>query len=321
MSAKLQNEGAGQGFPHLVAIKDSINLLYKCLSSRTIHSFSRCLRPEEAELPTDKDIDIAVQTLAGRIVRHLQLPVASIVVRFCDLDVPGRVELTPDDTYLVELHSKYRWDHRDVAAVLAHEATHVFLHRHGIQKFDTLANGILSVTASIYLGVGWLGLAAHRITKDVKVTQIDADVQQIRTTITDERLGYLTPDEFGYVLGKRALAFEEPMDDLLCSPSAQKAYRSGYRQAQQDHWQAPLAKCGWWRRLKYCWNRRSSRKMRKASGVNGASHAFEGYSFETGESLRVIFECPVCSQRLRVPTDQRMQVRCGVCGVSFECRT
>jgi len=155
------------GYPHLGAIKESIKLLYKQLSSQGLKSFSRSLTPAETAVSLGKDIIIAVQSLASVIVRHLQLPKGCIIVNFRDIENPGRVELTPEeDDYLVDLRSKYRNDHRDVAAILAHEITHVFLHRHGIRMADTLENEILTDTTAVYLGVGWLCLNAHRVTED-----------------------------------------------------------------------------------------------------------------------------------------------------------
>lgn len=81
------------------------------------------------------------------------------------MEHPGRVELTPENEYLVELHTRYKEDPRDVAAILAHEITHVFLYRAGLWLPNEYDNEILTDTASTYLGVGWLGLNAFRVTE------------------------------------------------------------------------------------------------------------------------------------------------------------
>jgi hypothetical protein len=311
----------GHGFPHLPAIKESIKLLYKQLSLQKIKSFSRSLAPSEAAIANGGDIAIAVQSLAGVIVRHLQLPKACIIVNFRDMENPGRVQLTHEDDYLVDLQSKYRTDHRDIAAVLAHEITHVFLHRHGIRFPDTLENELLTDTAAVYLGIGWLCLNAHRVTVDRQERYISSDMREVRTTTTEERLGYLTPEEFGYVLRKRAFAFGETVDSLITSPAAKSALDEGSRLAVLDDRSAPVVKCSWWRRMGYCWNRRQIRNVHQNSGLTGVSRQFSGYRFEVSDSMRVIFECPVCSQQLRIPSDKRVVARCSVCETSIECNT
>ncbi|MEW6747061.1 MAG: hypothetical protein AB1486_30360 [Planctomycetota bacterium] len=311
----------GHGFPHLAVIKESIKLLYKHLSPQRIKSFSRSLSPSEAAMANGGDIVIAVQSLAGVIVRHLQLPKACIIVTFRDMEDPGRVELTPKDDYLVDLQNKYRTDHRDIAAVLAHEVTHVFLHRHGIQFPDSSENELLTDTAAVYLGIGWLCLNAYRVTVDRQERYTSPDMREVRTTTTEERPGYLTPEEFGYVLRKRAFAFGEMVDSLITSPAAKSALDKGSRLAVVDHRSAPVVGCSWWRRWGYCWNRRYIRNVHRNSGLTGFSRQFSGYRFEVSDSMRVILECPVCSQQLRLPTDRRVVARCGVCETSIECNT
>lgn len=320
-STQPASDNPRHGYPHLGVIKESIKLLYKSLSSQRLKSFSKSLTPLEAAVSFGDDIVIGVHSLAGVIVRHLQLPKACIIVRFRDMENPGQVELSSEDDYLVDLNNKYRNDHRDIAAILAHEITHVFLHRHGIQVPDTLENEILTDTAAVYLGVGWLSSNAHRVTEDRQERYIAPDMREVRITTTDERLGYLTPEEFGYVLGKRSLALGEKMTGLITSPAGKMAFDRGYRTAVADHQSAPIVGCGWWRRSEYYWNRRHVRNVHRSSGLTGRSRLFRGYQFEVADSMRVIFECPVCSQKLRLPTDQQVDVRCSICDTSIGCRT
>jgi len=146
-------------------------------------------------------------------------------------------------------------------------------------------------------------------------------VREVRITKTEERLGYLTPEEFGYVLGKRSLALGEKVDGLITSPAATLAFNKGYRMAVAEHRTPPIAGCGWRQRLGYYWNRRYIQKVSRNSGLTGLSRSFGGYRFEVSDSMRVIFECPVCSQMLRLPTEKRVVARCNICETSFECRT
>lgn len=312
---------AANGFPHLSVIKESIKLLYKQLSPRRMKSFSKSLSPSEVEVPEKGDIDVKVQSLAGIIARHLQLPKACIVVNFRDMDNPGRVELTGEGGYLVDLQTKYRNDHRDIGAVLAHEVTHVFLYRHGIQLPDILENELLTDTAAAYLGVGWLCLNAHRVTMSRQERNVGPTKREIRNTTKTEQLGYLTPDEFGYVLRKRSLAFGEEVDSAITSPAARSALYEGSTLAFGERWSAPIEGCSWWEKWGYFWNRRYVRNVHQKSGLTGNSHRFGGYQFEVADSMRVIFECPVCSQKLRLPTDKRVVAYCSVCETSINCST
>src|SRR4051794_31944072 len=115
-----------RGYPHLAAIRESIRLLYKQFSPQSVRLFSRSLSPDELSRASDSDVVIWVQSVAGAIVRHLQLPIGCVIVSFRDVGAPGLVELSPEDDYLVSLPPRYRDDRRDIAAILAHEVTHVF---------------------------------------------------------------------------------------------------------------------------------------------------------------------------------------------------
>lgn len=309
------------GFPHLPVIKESIRLLYKQLSPQRIKSFSKIFSPAEAVLPNGVDIVIAVQMLASAIVRHLQLPKACVIVTFRDMENPGRVELTPEDDYLVDLHSRYRNDHRDIAAVLAHEITHVFLHRHGIRFSDTLKNELLTDTTAVYLGVGWLCLNAHRVTVAKQHRFVSPEMLEVQTKTTEEKLGYLTPEEFGYVMQKRAFVFGEKVTRLITSAAAKSAFKKGSRLAFADRRSTPVVGRTWWPRWNYHRNRRFIWNMHRKSGLTGVSHSFGSYRFEISDSMRVIFECPVCSQQLRLPTEKRVVATCGVCESAIDCKT
>jgi len=192
-------------YPNLHIIKKSIRTLYKCLSDEKIRTFTKSLDPNESTL-RDGNIIINVQHLASIIARHLQLPTGCIIVTFREMKNPGCVELTPEDGYLVKLRPMYRWNTRDIAAILAHEITHVFLHRHNIRFSDTLENEILTDTSAAYLGVGWLCLNAYRKTESHHEYYSQTGEREGYTKTEEERLGYLTPQEFGYIIGKRAVA-------------------------------------------------------------------------------------------------------------------
>jgi hypothetical protein len=273
-------------------------------------------------MPSNEDTIIAVQRIASNIAQHLHLPVGSILVNFRpSLQHAGQVELTSEDDYLVELHTRYRDDDRDIPAILAHELTHVFLHRAGLRFPITHDNEILTDTTAVYMGIGWMCLNAYRKTVEHHQSSMGATLGQVNTATREEKLGYLTPEEFGYVLAKRCLALNEKVDHLLTS-TARKAYKNGLRMAIADYKRAPLSRCGFGKRILYLWHRRYIQNVSKKSRLNGSSREFNGYRFDVSETIKVAFDCPVCFQKLRVPIAKgKIAVQCSVCGTALNCRT
>ena len=78
----------------------------------------------------------------------------------------------------------------------------------------------------------------------------------MRTRRPRQKLGYLTPEEFGYVLAKRALVFGEDPSVWFTSPQAYTAYVKGMTRARQDEQQPPLTAAGWAGRRRYARDRR-----------------------------------------------------------------
>ena len=251
---------------------------------------------------------------------HFQLPKGTLIVNFREMENPGRVELTRDEVYLVDLNANYRDDTHDIAAILAHEICHVFLFRHGLAFSDVLDNEILTDTTAAYLGTGWLSLNAYRVTKHEERRR-SFTTTEVRVETKEEALGYLTPEEFGYVVGKRELVFGEKVRGLISNSAAQSALDEGYQRARLEFQIPPLDKCTLWRRLEYYWDRRKMQTLASRSALKGLSHPLNGYRFDVNESIKVVFECPVCSQKLRLPVQKKVKARCVVCGSSLDCKT
>ncbi|MDX3074314.1 hypothetical protein ACIP98_09190 [Streptomyces sp. NPDC088354] len=289
------------GFPHLEKVRSALTALYRRLSYDTVSRFAASVRPEAVEFPPDEDLHLGAQRVAGVIVRHFRLPEARMVVSFRDMTHAGNVELASGPEYFVELHDRFREDRRDVGAALAHEVMHVYLHRLGLEFPGTRDNEILTDTATAYLGAGWLLLDSYR-----EEPALFGD----RVTMAASKLGYLTPEEFGYVLAKRALAFGDDIEPWLTGPRARDAYRDGLGLARDDLRNAPLLGCGWANRRRYAHDRR-----------RGAAHPVAGYAFEGEAPMRVSFPCPTCHQRIRVPVRGRVKARCGLCRTVLECDT
>ncbi|MER5969821.1 hypothetical protein ABT112_08800 [Streptomyces sp. NPDC002055] len=297
------------GFPHIETVRSAITALYQRLSPDTVHSFAASVPPAEVAFADADDLHLGAQRVARAMVQHLRLPEARIIVSFRDMHHAANVELTAGPEYFVELNSRFR-DHReDIGAALAHEVMHIYLHRLDLSFPGTRDNEILTDTAAAYLGAGWLLLDAFR-----------------EDAVTSQKLGYLTPEEFGYVLAKRARVFGEDPSPWFTSPQAYTAYTAGRAPARHDEEQPPLTAGGWAGRLRYARERRAAQGGRPVPPPHGhggrAAHPpGGGYRFEGGSPLRVTFPCPTCLQRIRVPVRGRMRARCGLCRTVLDCDT
>ena len=282
------------GYPHLETVRAAITALYRRLSYDTDQTFSTSVVPADVAFCDTDDLYLGAQRVAREIVRHFRLPDARMIVGFREMTHAANVELAAGPEYFVELNDRFRTHRRDIGAALAHEVMHVYLHRLDLSFATTAENEILTDTATTYLGAGWLLLDAYREDRD-----------------SSQKLGYLTPEEFGYVLAKRALLFDEDPSVWFTSPQAYTAYVAGMTQARRDEQQPPLTGAGWVGRRRYAHDRRH--------GVpSGAPYAF---SPDPAGRLRVTFPCPTCHQRIRVPVGGRVRARCGLCRTVLECDT
>ncbi|MFC8266272.1 hypothetical protein ACFUIZ_11160 [Streptomyces cinereoruber] len=280
------------GFPHRAVVEASLTALHRRLSPDGVRTRPTSVTAADVALGDGEDLHLGTQRVARALVRHLRLPEARIVVAFRRMEHAGTVELAPGPEYFVEVHERFRTRRRDVGAVLAHEITHVLLHRLDLRFPRTAENEILTDVAAAYLGVGWLLLDAYR-----------------EDGVERQKLGYLTPEEFGYVLAKRAELFGEDPSPWFTSQVAYDAWVRGRAEAARERTAPPLAGAGRIERGRYVWERRRGR------AGEDAPYAFDGGAPAT----RVSFSCPVCRQRLRIPAGRTLRVRCGTCGTVLEC--
>lgn len=293
------------GFPHLATVRAAVTALYRRLTCETVLTFGTSVAPVDVAFCDTDDLYLGVQRVAREMVRHYRLPDARMVVSFRSMTHAANVELEAGPEYFVELNDRFRDHRRDIGAALAHEVMHVYLHRLGLSFPGTRDNEILTDTAATYLGAGWLLLDAYRE---------DADSSQ--------KLGYLTPEEFGYVLAKRSLLFDEDPSVWFTSPQAYEAYTEGLARARSDERQPPLTAAGWAGRRRYARDRRHAQDHPRAPGpVNGHRGVPYTFSPDVTGSLRVSFACPTCHQRIRVPVRGRVRARCGLCRTVLECDT
>jgi hypothetical protein len=291
------------GYPHLETVRAAITALYRRLSYDTIRMFPTSVAPADVAFCDTDDLHLGAQRVARELVRHYRLPEARLIVGFREMQHAANIELAAGPEYFVELNDRFRTHRRDIGAALAHEVMHVYLHRLGLSFPGTRDNEILTDTAATYLGAGWLLLDAFR-----------------EDGASSQKLGYLTPEEFGYVLAKRSLVFGEDPSVWFTSPQAYTAYGRGMALARRDGQQPPLTAAGWAGRRRYARDRRRAQDHHPAAGADSGDVP---YSFVPGGDgpLRVSFPCPTCHQRIRVPVRGRVRARCGLCRAVLECDT
>ncbi|MEU2789226.1 hypothetical protein, partial [Streptomyces sp. NPDC007100] len=235
------------GYPHLDTVRAAVTALYKRLSYDTVRTFDTSVLPADVALSDAEELYAGTQRVARAMVRHLRLPDARMIVAFRDMQHAAHVELTAGPEYFVELNTRFKSHRKDIGAALAHEVMHVYLHRLDLSFPGTRDNEILTDTATAYLGAGWLLLDAYR-----------------EHGPFSQKLGYLTPEEFGYVVAKRALFFGEDPAPWFTSPQAYDAYTAGLAAARRDGQQPPLAAAGWSTRRRYARDRRAAQDPRRA---------------------------------------------------------
>ncbi|NDZ81562.1 hypothetical protein G3I19_24130 [Streptomyces sp. SID10853] len=287
------------GFPHLETVQAAITALHRRLSYDGVLSYAPSLAPVDAAFSDLDDLHLGTQRVARALVHHLRLPDARMIVGFREMEHAAAVELAAGPEYFIELNDRFRTHRADIGAALAHEVTHVLLHRLGLGFAGTRDNEILTDTAAAYLGAGWLLLDAFR-----------------EDAVSSQKLGYLTPEEFGYVLAKRAVLLDEDPSIWFTSPQAYTAYTKGRARAGQDSTRPPLTAAGWAGRRAYAKHRRNALENGGRSAP-GLPYAFE----QAPDGLRVSFACPTCHQRIRVPVRGRVRARCGLCRTVLECDT
>nr|WP_203600069.1 hypothetical protein [Streptomyces sp. SID10853] len=280
-------------------VQAAITALHRRLSYDGVLSYAPSLAPVDAAFSDLDDLHLGTQRVARALVHHLRLPDARMIVGFREMEHAAAVELAAGPEYFIELNDRFRTHRADIGAALAHEVTHVLLHRLGLGFAGTRDNEILTDTAAAYLGAGWLLLDAFR-----------------EDAVSSQKLGYLTPEEFGYVLAKRAVLLDEDPSIWFTSPQAYTAYTKGRARAGQDSTRPPLTAAGWAGRRAYAKHRRNALENGGRSAP-GLPYAFE----QAPDGLRVSFACPTCHQRIRVPVRGRVRARCGLCRTVLECDT
>ena len=287
-------------FPHLDEIRASIRELHRVLGRERVSKYPTWHPPV---LAAGEAPEYFVSRCVKSIMDHYELiHSTSVVVTFEKMEQPAYVVLEDERVLFAFLNRCYEQDTTDLPAVLAHEITHIFLHRLGVGFPETAANEILTDAACTYLGLGWTSLNAFR----VQSRKVDAQT----TVVATHRLGYLTPEEFGYVLAKRYHLTGDNPRAMLKRREVRQAYSWGARQARDE--QVALNH-GRWQRVWYV-VRRSVVRARRDLPLRWHAYCF------TNDS-RVVLRCRTCTQLLRFPTGKRLIGRCPNCRSDHEYAT
>jgi hypothetical protein len=281
-----------RGFTNLKLVNDSIRFLFLSLKPERIRGFQSTLSHCDMPGKDWSDPVLDAQAVAKAIASHFLLDVSAVVVTFrSDLKVPGRVELSQSSEFFIEIHSEHRDEPHCVAAILAHEIAHIFLHRNRIRLEQTFENEVLTDTAAAYLGCGVLILNGATTT----VRKVDSRTMRTQS----RRFGYLTIDEFGYVVAKRDSLFGQGSAYLLNTDLAQAGYHEGSLMLDQERRVRPLVRRPFHERFRY-W--------------------FAGKGPDQTTDDVITFGCPHCSQRLRIRLARKKHlVRCAMCDSRFWC--
>lgn len=276
-------------FANVETIKKAITHLYTHFGSAQINSYQSDFDALAENSRYSGDLIVSTQKLAADIASHYRIPITTVIVNYsATLSSPGRVELSRGNEFFVELHANYRRKKNAVAGILSHEIAHIFLHRFGASWEDQKTNEILTDTTAAYLGFG--------------VTIMNASVYRTKnagnsTETTLEYFGYLSPDEFGYLLARRDDAFNLNSRGKIGQPQWRKAYDNGLRKMRREQNERPFLPRPWYEKF---FTKLIKRKV--------------------SASDKVKLECLKCSKNLRVPANnKKIVVNCPNCETRFFC--
>jgi len=281
-----------RGFEHLPLVAKALNHLYREFGHKHIKSFTVtfCCNGLESTFRTDPII--ATQQLAKEIASHYRLLVTTVVATFSStLQTPGRVDLSDSNEFFVEVQSQYRSNLKVVAAILAHEVAHIFLHRCGVRFTDTFENEVLTDTTAVYVGFGPTILnAVHQTTEPYR------NSPQVLTRY----FGYLTLDEYGYIIAKRDAIYGSNSANYVQRGTALEGFHSGWSRFNREMTSRPLIPRPWYQNAIFLL------ACRKCNMTTGRKP--------------IAFSCPYCAQGLRIPNAcRKLFVHCPTCDSHYLC--
>ena len=280
-------------FENILMVNKAIHYIYRSLGARYVKEFAETFNFDSNYLYQDSII--GAQYLAKKIANHYHLPVKAVVVTFSSsLKQPGIVELSSSDDFFVELQIQYQSDPKSIAAILAHEVAHIFLHKSNMRFPEEHDNEVLTDTVAAYFGFGPTILNA--------VTQNKRRVFANTVETKVHHFGYLSLQEFGYILAKRDAVYGRKSSRWASIPeNFPSAVRSGASLYYNELGSRPLIPRPW-----------SQSFLHSLSQLKNIGPPMDTKSIE--------FSCPCCSQRLRIPElFKKLSVHCQNCESRFPC--
>lgn len=283
-----------RGFDNVEIINSSIRALFSRLSPARIRQFSKGFTLLPNQYHHNDDPVIRVQKIAKTIAEFYGIKTSTIVVTFKDdLKVPGRVELSPDWEFFVEIRSTLRFATDDIITILVHEVAHIFLYQSGIKFEPVFNNEVLTDTTAVFLGCGSIILNGALLNETKNEYSVSYNLQ---------KYGYLSIDEYGYIMAKRDEYFSSVQSKDLQRGLPRIGYKSGRRRLQAERSRAPFVPSTFAGKiLKYLlfWTR-------KVSNENGKN----------------IFACIICGQKLKTPKiNKKLLVTCPTCSYKSLCHS
>lgn len=310
-----------RGFPHLKEIKESLKLLFRFAGSKELPQPYGALIDDNNFYHAEDAPALKVQKMAKKIAEHLNLAVGPIVVSFRgNMSVPAHVELSNSSEFYVEIDAAHENLDHHLAAILAHEVMHIYLHRNGIRMEPELANEILTDTGTVFFGLGALVLNGFDYSTSTRYEYLQSN--QIITETQTHTFGYLTVDEFGYLQAKMYLMKGARWDCRSSNSLIKEAYAAGHRRAQNELRRNPIVprERSFFEELRYKFlKRRALKKMQAFQAINGrVDISGKGFGFDVNASCNLLVECPWCCQVMRFPIlGKKIKGVCKNCGAAF----
>lgn len=279
-----------RGFVNLELVNKSIRELYRHLGPTRVREFAEDFWLADGNTESSADPVIRTQHVARRIANHFKVAVSAVVVTFrSDLPNAGQVELSSSRDFFIDVHSEHRDAPKTIAAILAHETAHIFLHQVGIRIQPEFENEVLTDTTAAYLGFGAtiLNGAIETVTRVGNGTQTHS-----------KHFGYITLDEFGYIQAKRDYVFAHNSSSSIDRGLSLSGFQSGRDQFYSELRLRPYTPPTFGERLK------------------------SRFSQSTPSVTSITFACAGCAQSLRVPANgKKLFVHCPTCDATFICHT
>ncbi len=286
------------GYPNLNNIQRALADLHRLFPGQDLlgHRFPSAISPSLIDAACIGDPVIAIQRAASTIVHHFGLLLASIVVLFVrDLGCAARISVQSDGTGFIEMDNEFREARQHAVAVLAHEIAHLFLAHAGLRYPSTHDNEVLTDTTSIYLGAGWSQLNTFRRVKTTEYKVVGLFTRRFDTVI-ESGMGYLTPQEVGYVLSRRMRLTAECIDKWIVGAHPRRMLRLGRGRMRAELRQPPSLQQSWLETVLY---RTRVKRMRLQPA---AQRAYRFYALENSvKGTCIVFRCQRCASRLRLP--------------------